>query len=109
MAFSPDGRRLASSSVDATVRIWDAEADQQARVLRTDSGWFPGVAFSPDGTRLAAADVDGTVRVRDATTGEELQVLRPRHRAGLGGGVQPRRRPPRLGRRRMGPRPIPAS
>jgi WD40 repeat protein len=66
VAFSPDGKRLASASADKTVRVWDADRGQEVLVLTGHTGLVTAVAFSPDGTRLASASVDKTVRIWDA-------------------------------------------
>ena len=63
MAWSPDGRRLASGGADETVRIWDAGDGRPLRVLTGHSGAVSGLAWSPDGRRLASASHDQTVRV----------------------------------------------
>jgi WD40 repeat protein/serine/threonine protein kinase len=72
VAFSPDGRRLASASYDQTVRIWDAANGKELLSLEGHTGRVHGVAFSSDGLRLASASSDQTVRVWDAATGKEL-------------------------------------
>jgi WD40 repeat protein len=63
VAFSPDGKTLASTSSDNTVRLWDPATRKPLAVLRGHTDMVYAVAFSPDGKTLAGASSDNTVRL----------------------------------------------
>jgi hypothetical protein len=73
MAYSPDKTRLASGSMDSTIRIWDTSTGLEIfSALQGHDSTVLSVVFSPDGTMIASCSVDKTVRVWDAASGTEL-------------------------------------
>ncbi len=66
VAWSPDGRQLASGGDDGAVRVWGALAGSEARLLEGHTRAVRSVAWSPDGARLASGSEDGTIRIWDA-------------------------------------------
>ncbi|MGA9765559.1 MAG: caspase family protein, partial [Rhodomicrobium sp.] len=75
LAFSPDGRTLASASCDNTLKLWDAANGRELRSFTGHTAWVSSVAFSPDGRTLASASEDKTLKLWDVVSGRELRTL----------------------------------
>ncbi|WP_225409956.1 serine/threonine-protein kinase [Stigmatella hybrida] len=74
-AFSPDGSRLASASLDKTARMWDL-ATGESRALRGHMGPVEAVAFFPKGTMLVSTGADGSLRLWPDSLPLEPEALR---------------------------------
>jgi len=75
IAFSPDGRTLASAPGGGTLQLWDVATGQVTQNLEGHSGQAHSVAFSPDGQMLASTSFDYVVRLWDVATCQVIQVL----------------------------------
>ncbi|KAL4736839.1 WD40-repeat-containing domain protein [Aspergillus similis] len=75
VAFSPDGKHIASASRDQTVRLWDSSTGDHQKTLAGHSDGVVAVAFSPDGKQIASVSDDWTVRLWDSSTGDYQKTL----------------------------------
>jgi WD40 repeat protein len=63
LAFSPNGRRIASGGQDGLLKLWDPASGTEAAELAPGGGWIESLAFSPDGRLLVAGAIQGGVHV----------------------------------------------
>jgi WD40 repeat protein len=75
-SFSPDGQTLASSSWDASIRLWHLQSGECLKVLQGHTGAVYSISFSPDGLLLASGSHDETIKLWDVRTGECLKTFR---------------------------------
>ena len=73
--FFPNGRGVITSSLDGTVRIWDAESGTERAVFREHGGAVLSVDVSPGGARIVSGDLEGTALLWTAATGGDVCAL----------------------------------
>jgi len=82
VAFSPDGKVIASGSSDNTIKLGDVATGKQLRSLAGNTDGVRSVAFSRNGQVIASGDGDSTIKLWEVATGKQLRSL-----AGLAGSV----------------------
>jgi WD40 repeat protein/serine/threonine protein kinase len=71
VAYSPDGKYIATGSVDRVVRLWNASTGLRVRKFIGHAATVNAIVFSPDGSRLATASADGTIKLWEYVQSEQ--------------------------------------
>jgi WD40 repeat protein len=75
IAFTSDGKLMASGSVDKTIVLWNPATGNQLRTLKGHTGTVNSVAFSPDDKQLASGSADNSIKIWDVASSREKQTL----------------------------------
>lgn len=78
LAFSPDGKTLASGagSADSSIRLCDVATGKQIGQLEGHGSWVSSLVFWPDGKKLSSSSADQTIRIWNVATQKCLDALR---------------------------------
>ncbi|PLZ80949.1 hypothetical protein CEN44_29050 [Fischerella muscicola CCMEE 5323] len=75
VAFSPDGKTIASGGPDKTIKLWDTTTGRVIKTLTGHNNGVYSIAFSPDGKTIASGSADNTIKLWDVTTGQVIKTL----------------------------------
>ncbi|ETO34415.1 WD-40 repeat protein [Reticulomyxa filosa] len=73
--FSQDGTKIASSTYNANIYIWDTSSGKQVHLLQGHTSWIMHLQFSPDNCKLVSCSGDNTARLWDVVSGKQLQLF----------------------------------
>ncbi len=89
LAFSPDGRQLASANYDFSTILWDVETGRLVQRLQGHQDQVRSVAFNPSGTRIVTGGYDKTLRIWDPRSGKQVRVLKGHEKPILAVAISP--------------------
>lgn len=77
VAWSPDGKVIASSGWDLNIILWDVKMGRTIRIIRGHEKYIETLAWSPDGKLIASGSEDDTVKIWDVSSGKLIRTLKP--------------------------------
>ena len=72
VAFSPDGKLLATGSMDNSIKLWNTQSGKEIRSFAMQTGFIRSLNFSPDGSKLLSASSDNKAMLYEVQSGELL-------------------------------------
>jgi WD40 repeat protein len=75
IAYSPDGKRLASGTNENIIKIWDTENGREIMSLSGHTDFIFSLAYSPDGQHLASGSQDGVVKIWNVLSGQLIRTI----------------------------------
>ena len=75
LVFHPDGKRVISTGVDKSIRVWDLESGSEIQTFTGHTGWVGSLTFYPDLNKIATSGADGTVRFWDLESSSSERQL----------------------------------
>ncbi|MCF4969875.1 nSTAND1 domain-containing NTPase, partial [Nostoc sp. CMAA1605] len=76
ITYSPNGKQLASASLDGSIKIWDISTGKTLTTIKDHSNTVYSVTYSPDGKQLASASLDKSIKIWDISTGKTITTFK---------------------------------
>ncbi|MEC8894667.1 MAG: hypothetical protein VX901_15205, partial [Candidatus Poribacteria bacterium] len=78
VAWSPDGKKILTGSLDGIAKVWDAQTGRELSTLKGHDHWISSVSWVSEDKRIATAGEDGLVQIHTTDIDELLQIAESR-------------------------------